>query len=88
MRTLILILGISLYFISISYSDDRVYGLAQGCYVIRNPTTGKYLKAKYVKYKFEGNWPHEGTKFYFKPSGLGTFLDWTQASMAMWRSWP
>lgn len=63
-------------------SDNPVHALAQGCYSIQSPQTGKYIKrgtddqqiSDEQSYGFSSTELHNASRFYFKPTDLNHYL--------------
>lgn len=64
------------------YDASPVHEMAQGCYAIQSPVTGRFLK-KYTKggliddglgYHFENVSLDQASHFFMKPSGLGSYM--------------
>lgn len=56
-------------------AEDAAYQLAQGCYAVQSPGTGKYLSRSDIgTYRFDASSVANAPHFFFKPSGLGRFL--------------
>ena len=63
-------------------TQDAVYELAQGCYAVQSPATGRYLQLYYsggtindgMNYKFNNIDINQAAHFYMKPSQLGSYL--------------
>ncbi len=67
---------------NIAHYQGTVGGLAQGCYSIYSPLTGKYARQSHVggpvndglSYLLNTNNQAEAARFYFKPTALGKFM--------------
>ena len=61
--------------LSATPAQDAAYQLAQGCYAIQSPGTGKYLSRTSIgTYRFDSASAANAPHFFFKPSDLGEFL--------------
>lgn len=55
-------------------TEDAVYQMAQQCYAIRSPGTGKYLQNRNGLFQFATTDVNQAEKFFMKPARLGDFL--------------
>ncbi|MGM0564976.1 MAG: membrane dipeptidase [Pseudomonadota bacterium] len=59
---------------AVSAADKAVYQLAQQCYSVRSPGTGKYLTNNNGVFSFSTTNAGSAERFYMKPARLGDFL--------------
>lgn len=68
-------------------TQEAVYGLAQGCYAIQSSATDRFMRRYKTNGTINGGWsfdfraenPGQAARFYFKPTGFGTFMMRDQA---------
>ncbi|NWO04706.1 MAG: ricin-type beta-trefoil lectin domain protein [Alteromonadaceae bacterium] len=68
-------------------TQEAVYGLAQGCYAIQSSDNDRFMRRYKTSGTINGGWsfdfraenPGQAARFYFKPTGFGTFMMRDQA---------
>lgn len=59
---------------AVSRTDNAVYQMAQQCYSLRSPGTGKYLTNVNGVFRFDTRDANRAERFFMKPARLGDFL--------------
>ena len=59
---------------AVSRTENAVYQMAQQCYAIRSPGTGRYLQNNNGVFRFSTTDINHAEKFFMKPARLGDFL--------------
>ena len=59
---------------AVSRTDNAVYKMAQQCYSLRSPGTGKYLTNVNGVFRFDTTDANRAERFFMKPARLGDFL--------------
>lgn len=74
LMAIVLSLLISTQATAVSRTDNAVYQLAQQCYAVRSPGTGKYLSKVNGVFRFASTDSGRAERFFMKPARLGDFL--------------
>ncbi|MDF1822152.1 MAG: membrane dipeptidase [Alcanivoracaceae bacterium] len=59
---------------AVSRTDNAVYSMAQQCYSLRSPGTGRYLTNVNGVFRFDTTDANRAERFFMKPARLGDFL--------------